>query len=113
MVEYPPRLWNRDDDKRIVHIDFLPAEVDHHYQVEVVGDLAHALWMLNERLAEERLPLPLFDLPQQWAVPREMMADTADHAGDDTPGPNLIVVPIDYRENRLLTERLGNIACPI
>ena len=28
-------------------------------------------------------------------------------------GPSLIVVPIDYRENALLTERLGNIACPI
>jgi len=28
-------------------------------------------------------------------------------------GPSLIVVPIDYRENMLLTERLGNIACAI
>jgi len=28
-------------------------------------------------------------------------------------GPSLVVVPIDYRENALLTERLGNIAFPI
>ena len=28
-------------------------------------------------------------------------------------GPSLIVVPIDYRENLKLTERLGDIACPI
>ena len=28
-------------------------------------------------------------------------------------GPSLIVIPIDYRENMILTERLGNIACPI
>jgi acetolactate synthase I/II/III large subunit len=28
-------------------------------------------------------------------------------------GPSLIVVPIDYRENMKLTERLGDIACPI
>ncbi|MDQ6971021.1 MAG: acetolactate synthase large subunit [Mariprofundaceae bacterium] len=28
-------------------------------------------------------------------------------------GPSLIVVPIDYRENMLLTERLGNITCAI
>ena len=27
--------------------------------------------------------------------------------------PALLVVPIDYRENALLTERLGNIVCPI
>ena len=28
-------------------------------------------------------------------------------------GPSLITVPIDYRENSLLTERLGNIERPI
>jgi len=28
-------------------------------------------------------------------------------------GPSLVVVPIDYRENALLTERLGNIAFSI
>jgi acetolactate synthase-1/2/3 large subunit len=28
-------------------------------------------------------------------------------------GPSLIVVPIDYDENFKLTERLGDIACPI
>ena len=28
-------------------------------------------------------------------------------------GPALVVIPIDYRENALLSERLGNIVCPI
>jgi acetolactate synthase-1/2/3 large subunit len=28
-------------------------------------------------------------------------------------GPSLVVIPIDYRENQLLSERLGNLACPI
>jgi len=31
----------------------------------------------------------------------------------DEPGPSLVIVPIDYRENFILTERLGNIVCPI
>jgi acetolactate synthase-1/2/3 large subunit len=31
----------------------------------------------------------------------------------DEKGPSLVVVPIDYRENMLLTERMGNIVCPI
>jgi acetolactate synthase-1/2/3 large subunit len=31
----------------------------------------------------------------------------------DEDGPSLVVVPIDYRENMLLTERMGNIVCPI
>ena len=28
-------------------------------------------------------------------------------------GPSLVAIPIDYRENALLTQRLGNIKCPI
>jgi acetolactate synthase-1/2/3 large subunit len=28
-------------------------------------------------------------------------------------GPSLVVIPIDYRENALLTQRLGNIQCSI
>lgn len=31
----------------------------------------------------------------------------------DEQGSSLVVVPIDYRENRLLTERLGKVTCPI
>jgi acetolactate synthase-1/2/3 large subunit len=31
----------------------------------------------------------------------------------DEKGPSLVVVPIDYRENMLLTERMGSIVCPI
>ena len=30
-----------------------------------------------------------------------------------TDQPTLITLPIDYRENQLLSERLGQIACPI
>jgi len=85
MVEYHPELWNPRGDKRIVHVDFLPAEVDEHYrvEVEVVGDLAHTLWMLNERL--DASPLR-FDGSQQSSVRRDMLADFAMHADDDTEG---------------------------
>ncbi len=34
-------------------------------------------------------------------------------AAFEEDGPSLIVLPIDYRENLVLTERLGDIACPI
>ena len=45
IVEYPPRLWNRQPGTRIVHIDSEPAEVDSHYvlEVAVVGDIGRAL----------------------------------------------------------------------
>ncbi len=82
LVEYHPKLWNKDCDKKILHLDFLPAEVDHHYRpdLEVVGDLAHALWMLNERLGKEGRR----ELSQQASLRKEMLADFAQHAEDDT-----------------------------
>jgi acetolactate synthase-1/2/3 large subunit len=87
MVEYHPRLWNPRADQRILHLDFLPAEVDHHYrvEVEVVGDLAHALWMLNERWAALSNP-PTYDLSQQASVRQEMTEEFEAHAADDTEG---------------------------
>ncbi|UTW45316.1 acetolactate synthase large subunit [bacterium SCSIO 12696] len=84
MVEYHPSLWNPEGNKEIVHIDFLPAEIDENYhpEVEVVGDLAHALWMLNERVdAAGGLE---YDLSQQKAVRRDMWAEFTAHKDDDT-----------------------------
>jgi len=34
-------------------------------------------------------------------------------AAFEEPGPSLVVIPIDYRENELLTRRLGEIGCRI
>jgi acetolactate synthase-1/2/3 large subunit len=86
LVEYPPRLWNPDGDKPIVHIDFLPAEIDaqYHPQVECVGDLAHTLWMLNERLARDGAPR--FALDGQARVRAKMAEEIAAFADDRTEG---------------------------
>ncbi len=88
MVEYHPKLWNPNNDKKIIHIDFLPAEVDGHYPVacEVVGDLAHTLWMLCERLGQKGGDQPLFDLPHQAEVRAEMLKDFAEYKDDRAEG---------------------------
>ncbi len=86
MVEYPPRLWNPDADKTIIHADFLPAEIDefYHPRVELVGDLAHTLWMFNERVrGHSGLS---FDLSGQAEMRRAMQDELAAHAEDDTEG---------------------------
>ncbi len=85
LVEYHPRLWNGDKDKRIIHIDFLPAEIDENYhpELEVVGDLAHTLWMLNER--NERDPLH-YNIDQHHHIREKMLEDFAEYADDDTEG---------------------------
>ena len=86
MVEYHPSIWNPDRDKLIVHADFLPAEIDAHYnpEVELVGDLAHMLWMFNERV-DAQGPFE-FDLANQRIVREEMTSEIAEHANDDTEG---------------------------
>jgi acetolactate synthase-1/2/3 large subunit len=45
MVEYHPDMWNPDNDKTIIHIDALPAEVDANYIVKcgVLGDIGESL----------------------------------------------------------------------
>jgi len=82
LVEYAPERWNPKQDKKIVHIDFLPAEVDSYYTVaaEVVGDVADALWQINVALEKDhshRLPLNDID---KWQKLRQQIQD--DHAGE-------------------------------
>ncbi len=90
MVEYHPSLWNPRGDKTIIHADFLPSEIDEHYdpQVEVVGDLAHFLWMLNERVAAQVAahgPFA-FDFGAQQRVRARMGEELAEYSTDDQRG---------------------------
>ncbi len=68
LVEYSPSFWNvHPAGKKVIHIDFTPAEVDQHYPVDVdiVADVADALWRLNEELNNRYSAggrLPLFDI---------------------------------------------------
>ncbi len=86
IVEYHPQLWNPGADKKILHADFLPAEVDAHYhpETELVGDLADMLRMMNEKV-QARGGMR-FELPQQAELRQQMAADFAEHAEDDTQG---------------------------
>ena len=85
LVEYPPRLWNVGVAKKILHIDFLPAEVDDKYRVdvEINADIANAIWQLNERLGERE---PLFNIGDYNGVREELLAEFAQYKDDDTAG---------------------------
>jgi len=85
LVEYAPALWNRAGGKKIVHIDFAPAEVDEHYPVavDVVGDIADALWQINERLNDKRGDrLPLFDIARRARLRQAMLEEFAAEKDD-------------------------------
>jgi acetolactate synthase-1/2/3 large subunit len=86
MVEYPPSLWNPNGTKPIIHADFLPAEIDENYYPshEIIGDLAHTLWMLNERVDADGVPA--WDLSSQERAREVMGQELATHKDDDTQG---------------------------
>jgi len=50
--EHPPFVWNRNKNKKILHIDFSPAEPDEFYipMFQCVGDISYTLWALQEKL---------------------------------------------------------------
>jgi acetolactate synthase-1/2/3 large subunit len=56
IVEYPPAVWNERKEKKILHVDFLPAEPDEFYNpdCELTGDISYSLWALAEALAGAR-----------------------------------------------------------
>lgn len=76
IAEYAPEYWNPGKEKKILHIDFTPAEVYDYYQPreEVISDVAGALWALNGAVEEEKI---LFD--PAWIKPfRRKIGDDFD-----------------------------------
>ncbi len=88
MVEYHPKLWNPSGTKKIVHCDFIPSEVDEHYRidVEVVGDLAHTVWMLNERVARDGVEGLDFDHSHGKLCREKMTEEFEAYKDDDAVG---------------------------
>jgi acetolactate synthase-1/2/3 large subunit len=89
LVEYAPSHWNQRGGKKIIHIDFMPAEVDEDYDVdvEVVADVADALWQINERLNDEfGDSLPLFDINKRQNL-RNTILEDLNAENDDTSFP--------------------------
>jgi len=77
MVEYHPDMWNPNNDKKVVHIDALPAEVDGHYivSVGVLGDISSSLRALALKARPQK------SVPFK-AVRKAIIEDRASYAND-------------------------------
>ena len=64
--EYSPEKWNPKNDKKIIHVDFIPAEVYNNYQpdVEVVCDISDAFWQLQQEMHKDDV-----SFEQDWYIP--------------------------------------------
>lgn len=67
LVEYSPKHWNSDLTKKIIHIDFTPAEVDTYYppDVEIDADVEYTIDAILEELEKEKNDDPLIDYPKK------------------------------------------------
>lgn len=74
IAEYDPEFWNSSGDKKIIHIDFAPAEVYQYYQpeVEIVADISAILWELNNFVKKENI---VFDRGWYKSLRKTMIDD--------------------------------------
>jgi len=92
LVEYSPSAWNRIEkgQKNVIHIDYTPAEVDRNYlpNVEIIADLAGALYQLNNALVEKvgEKNLPLFKIKSREKA-RTTMLNHLNQDNDDNSFP--------------------------
>jgi acetolactate synthase-1/2/3 large subunit len=112
MVEYHPKLWNPDGDKSIIHIDFIPAEIDHsfHPEIELIGDVAYSLAALVQQFSDN--PAQKFDFQQQATTREDMQRELTEHAADDAVGkikPQKVLHDVQqvYGEDGLLLSDVG------
>lgn len=111
IAEYPPQRWNPDRQARIIHIDFLPAEVYTHYSpdVEIVGDISGSLWELNEKLQHDHV-----SFETSWYAPirERILEDIAGypvHDGEHFTVPGVLnVVRRLLPEDGLLISDVGS-----
>lgn len=96
MVEYPPESWHTNNDTKIVHIDFIPAEVDADYvpEVEVVGDLALAISQLDERARRDDISFHLASQKKLRTRMQEEFRAHTDQQGDDPVKPQKAVADV-------------------
>lgn len=52
-VEYDPKFWNSEGERKIIHLDEIRADIDHDYQpeIELVGDISASVDSIKEQLA--------------------------------------------------------------
>ncbi|GAB2611718.1 acetolactate synthase large subunit [Novilysobacter erysipheiresistens] len=90
VIEKPP-FFMREGKRKVIHVNYEGAEVDAVYfpQIEVVGDIANAVWQLGEALQ----PQAHWDFNFFHRVREALAANIAKRADDDRfplTGPRLV-----------------------
>ena len=95
LVEYSPRMWNTDLNKKIIHIDYTPSEVYTFYRpdVEIDSDIGDAMESILEELEKMQSEDPSLDafprkeIPEIFKKVRSEVIERIDVFKDDTSYP--------------------------
>jgi len=95
LVEYSPKFWNGKLDKKIIHIDFTPAEVDTYYPliVEIAADIELTIdSILLELEKEKKINLhingyPRYDMPELFKKIKKQVVQKISEYQNDTSYP--------------------------
>lgn len=108
--EYDPKNWNGQNDKTIIHLDYLPAEVYTHYQpaVEIIADVSASLWALNQRFKDTVLNENTWYRPVRKAIMKDIASyDLKDGDKFNIPGA-LNLIRSFMREDDLMISDVGS-----
>lgn len=67
IVEYPPYLWNKNLDKKIINIDFVESVPDRYFNPnqEVIGDISSSIREIASRIPGKR-KFPIFKATREF-----------------------------------------------
>ena len=111
-VEYDPRFWNSDPTRTLIHIDEIPADIDHYYQpaLELRGDIAATLTELIPPLSGLRLSEQAGVAVAEQRTALAQIDDEARAHPDTAVGPNPAALVLKIRD---LIDDDATVACDI
>jgi len=111
-VEYDPRFWNSDPTRTLIHIDEIPADIDHYYQpaLELRGDIAATLTELIPLLSGLRLSEQAGVAVAEQRTALAQIDDEARAHPDTAVGPNPAALVLKIRD---LIDDDATVACDI
>ena len=106
LVEYSPKNWNRNLDKKIIHIDFTPSEVETYYppNIEIAADIGYTVDAILLELNKEKvkvekqekiktnntqnsIDIPYFEIPDLFRKIKKQITERIEKFKDDFAYP--------------------------
>ncbi len=109
-VEYDPKYWNGEGERKIIHLDEILADIDHDYQpdIELVGDIASSVDSIKEKLGHLNLSGKSLELLQHLRNKLNLRDEPSENSNSD------LVHPLQFiRDLRSLIDDNVTVTCDV